>query len=142
MVAMVQDRDGRIVAVHRTFLARNGLAKANVQPNKMMLGPCAGAAVRFAKPAEIVAVAEGIETALSVVQTCPGLAVWATLSTSGLKTLQLPGEVREVIICADADVAGERAALAAAERFSAQGREVRIARPSGANDFNDMLKGM
>jgi putative DNA primase/helicase len=141
MVAAVLDRDGRIVAVHRTFLAPNGSRKAEVTPNKLMLGPCAGGAVRFAKPAMVLAVAEGIETALSVAQACPNLAVWSTLSTSGLKTLQLPHEVLEVVICADADVAGEKAAFAAAERFSRQGRRVRIARPTGTNDFNDMLRG-
>ncbi len=41
MVAGVQDPDGRVVAVHRTFLSRNGTAKASVSEPKMSLGPVA-----------------------------------------------------------------------------------------------------
>ena len=52
--------------------------------------------------------------------------------------------MREVIILADHDAngAGERAAYAAAERWIAEGRRVRLALPPlpGA-DFNDVLLG-
>jgi putative DNA primase/helicase len=140
MVAAVQNADGPIIAIHRTFLNKVGSGKANVQPDKMMLGPCAGGAVRFAKTASVVAIAEGIETALSIAQACPHLAVWAALSAPGMRALQLPDLVREVIICADNDLdgTGERAAEAAAVRFVNEGRKVRIAIPTSANDFNDL----
>jgi putative DNA primase/helicase len=141
MVAAVQAPDGRIVAIHRTFLKGDGSGKANVEQQKMMLGPCGGGAVRFARPAPTIAVAEGIETALSISQACPDLAVWAALSASGMCVLRLPEDVREVILCADKDAngVGERAARAAAARFVSEGRKVRIAKPTGANDFNDEL---
>jgi phage/plasmid primase-like uncharacterized protein len=141
MVAAVQNIVGEIVAVHRTYLRADGDGKANLVPDKMMLGPCAGGAVRFAKPAEVLAIAEGIETALSIVQACSGLAVWASLSTSGMKTLQLPSLVREVIVCADADDngAGQKAASDAAMRFIREGRRVRVAHPGRGRDFNDLL---
>jgi phage/plasmid primase-like uncharacterized protein len=140
MVAAVQNADGAIVAIHRTFLKTDGSGKASVSPDKMMLGPCAGGAVRLAKPAAVIAIAEGIETALSIAQACPHLAVWAALSTAGVRALQLPELVREVIICADNDPdgTGERAAEAAAVRFVNEGRKVRIAIPTSANDFNDL----
>jgi putative DNA primase/helicase len=143
MVAAVQNMDGAIVAIHRTFLKKDGSGKANVQPNKMMLGPCAGGAVRFAKPASIIAIAEGIETALSIAQACPHLAVWAALSAAGIRALQLPESVQEVIICADNDPdgTGERAAETAAARFVKQGKRVRIAKPHGAKDFTDLNEG-
>ena len=35
------------VAIHRTFLIRDGSAKAPVEPAKMMLGPCGGGVVRL-----------------------------------------------------------------------------------------------
>jgi putative DNA primase/helicase len=142
MVAAVQNMDGAIVAIQRTFLKKDGSGKANVQPNKMMLGPCAGGAVRFAKPASVIAIAEGIETALSIAQACPYLAVWASLSAPGMRALQLPEVVQELIICADNDPdgTGERAAKAAAARFVNEGRKVRIAIPANANDFNDLLR--
>lgn len=140
MLAGVQTLEGRIVAVHRTFLESDGTGKANVERQKMMLGPCAGGAVRFAKPASAIAIAEGIETALSVAQACPDLAVWATLSTSGMVALQLPDAVREVIICADADPPGEKAATDTAMRLKREGRNVRIAYPPLNRDFNDALR--
>jgi putative DNA primase/helicase len=142
MVAAVQNREGDIVAILRTFLASDGRGKANLEPAKMALGPIAGGAVRFAKAAETLALAEGIETALSV-QQATGIATWAALGTANFARIELPECVRQVIVCADHDVsgAGERAALAAAAKFMREGREVRIARPpSPDTDFNDLLR--
>jgi putative DNA primase/helicase len=48
MVALVTNgADATPIAVHRTFLARDGRRKAPVEPTKMMLGPCRGGAVRL-----------------------------------------------------------------------------------------------
>src|ERR1700692_2456675 len=47
MVACVQNANGAIVAIHRTFLNPDGSGKAAVEKQKMMLRPCAGGAVRF-----------------------------------------------------------------------------------------------
>ena len=96
-------------------------------------------AVRLGPAGPKVAVAEGIETALSV-QQAAGLTTWAALSTSGIRSLVLPPQVREVVLCPDADDAGERAAQAAAERFTAEGRAVSIAKPPAGQDFNDRLR--
>ncbi len=81
---------------------------------------------------------EGIETGLSV-QQATGLPVWATLSTSGLRAVILPPATTVVTIAADGDEAGEVAAQAAARRFIAEGRTVKIARPPKGMDFNDVL---
>ena len=97
--------------------------------------------MRFAKPAAVLGVGEGIETMLAVAQACPNLGVWAALSTSGLKNLELPEVVREIIIAADGDDAGEQAADHAAERFIREGRTVRIAYPGRGRDFNDLIRG-
>ena len=64
---------------------------------------------------------------------------WAALSTSGLRAFDLPIEVRDVIVLADADNAGE-AARKCARRWKREGRRVRIARPPRGADFNDLLK--
>jgi putative DNA primase/helicase len=51
MMALVTNgANGTPIAVHRTFLAHNGGRKAPVEPQKMMLGPCRGGAVRLADP--------------------------------------------------------------------------------------------
>jgi phage/plasmid primase-like uncharacterized protein len=129
-----------VIAVHRTFLRADGTDKANLDPQKAALGPIAGGAVRLAPPGETLALAEGIETALSV-QQATGLSAWAALGTANLSRVELPYYVRDVDICADADGPGEKAALAAAAKLMREGRKVRIARPlSAGTDFNDLLR--
>ena len=141
MVALVtRGHDGEPLAIHRTFLARDGAGKAPVTPQKMMLGPCRGGAVRLAMPVGKLMVGEGIETCLAAMQ-ATGFPAWAALSTSGLRALQLPAEVDEVIVLADGDDPGEAAALDAARRWKREGRAVRIARPPTGMDFNDLLPG-
>ena len=139
MVALVTNGpDATPVAIHRTFLARNGAGKAPVDPEKMMLGPCRGGAVRLAEPRDVLMVGEGIETCLAAT-IATGRPAWAALSTSGLRALDLPNYLQDVIVLADGDETGEAAARDCAMRWKRQGRRVRIARPPPGMDFNDML---
>lgn len=139
MIALVtRGSDDVPLAIHRTFLARNGDGKAPVEPKKMMLGPCRGGAVRLAQVGEVLLVGEGIETCLAAMQET-GHAAWAALSTSGLRALDLPKDVRDVVVLADADDPGEAAAQDCASRWIREGRRVRIAQPPKGMDFNDML---
>ena len=140
MVALVTlGGTGSPIAVHRTFLARDGGGKAPVNPAKMMLGPCRGGVVRLGASGDVLMVGEGIETCLAAMQPT-GNSVWAALSTSGLRSLDLPRDVRDVIVLADGDEAGEAAAQDCARRWKREGRRVRIARPPQGMDFNDLLK--
>jgi hypothetical protein len=140
MVALVMcGTDDAPLAIHRTFLARDGSGKAPVEPAKMMLGPCRGGVVRFADPGEVLMVGEGIETCLAAMQ-ATGHPTWAALSTSGLRTLDLPRDARDVIVLADGDEPGEAAAQDCALRWKREGRRVRIARPPHGMDFNDLLE--
>ena len=141
MVAVVtRGNDGQPQAIHRTYLSRDGAGKALVSPQKMMLGPCRGGAVRLGTTIGKLMVGEGIETCLAAMQ-ASGLPAWAALSTSGLRTLELPTDIDEVIVLADGDDPGEAAALDAARRWKHEGRTVRIARPPSGMDFNDVLLG-
>ena len=140
MVALVtHGATGSAIAVHRTFLARDGGGKAPVDPAKMMLGPCRSGAVCLGEPRAVLMVGEGIETCLAAMQ-ATGNAAWAALSTSGLRSLDLPRDVRDVIVLADGDEPGEAAAQDCARRWHREGRRVRIARPPIGMDFNDLLK--
>jgi putative DNA primase/helicase len=141
MVALVTNgADGMPIAIHRTYLARDGGGKAPIDPQKMMLGPCRGGAVRLAEPGDVLMVGEGVETCLAAMQ-ASGYPAWAALSTSGLRSLDLPTNIHDVIVLADGDEAGEAAARDCALRWKRQGRRVRIARPPQGMDFNDMLLG-
>ncbi|WP_339690088.1 toprim domain-containing protein [Celeribacter baekdonensis] len=141
MLAQIRGPKGEPLGLHRTFLKPDGSGKADVEPQKMMLGPSSGGAVRFGPDNRVIALAEGIETALSVSQ-ASRLTVWATLSTSGLKGLILPPPpVAEVIvIAADHDPAGISAAEQTAERLEREGRAVSVIYPRApGSDFNDLL---
>jgi hypothetical protein len=139
MLALVtRGYDGVPRAIHRTFLAFDGAGKAPVEPSKMMLGPCRGGVVRLANPGDLLMVGEGIETCLAAM-VASGHPAWAALSTSGLRAVDLPDDVRNVIVLADGDDAGEAAARDCAFRWKREGRRVRIARPPRGTDFNDML---
>ena len=139
MVAGVQGPDGRVVAVHRTFLSRNGTAKASVSEPRMSLGPVAGGAVRLAKANGRLAVSEGIETGLSILQ-ATGIPTWAALSAPNMANMILPPDIRNVILGPDGDEAGATHARQAARRFVDEGRTVRIAPAPEGQDFNDMLR--
>ncbi|HET9534847.1 MAG TPA: toprim domain-containing protein, partial [Mesorhizobium sp.] len=139
MVALVTDGvEGAPLAIHRTYLARDGAGKAPVNPARMMLGSCRGGVVRLAQPDTLLMIGEGIETCLSAMQ-ATGHPAWAALSTSGLRSLDLPRGVRDVIVLADGDEPGEAAARDCALRWKREGRRVRIARPPIGMDFNDLL---
>jgi putative DNA primase/helicase len=139
MVALVtRGVDDAPLAIHRTFLARDGAGKAPVDPQRMMFGPCRGGAVRLGLPTDVLMVAEGIESCLAAIL-ATGDPAWAALSTSGLRALDLPGDVHEVIVLADGDDPGEAAARYCAVRWKREGRRVRIARPPQGMDFNDLL---
>jgi hypothetical protein len=82
MIALVmRGSDGAPIAIHRTFLARDGSGKAPEESPKMMFGPCRGGAVRLGVPGDMLMAGEGIETCLAAMQTT-GRPAWAALSTS------------------------------------------------------------
>jgi hypothetical protein len=126
MVARVDSLDGGLVAVHRTWLDRDPSGHLR-RRDRALLGPVGGGSVRLGPAAEELLIGEGIETTLAGMA-ATGLPGWAALSTSGLKALLLPREVRSVIICADNDDngAGERAARTAEQRWRAEVRAVQI----------------
>lgn len=128
-----------ITGVHRTFLRADGSGKAPLLPDKMTLGKIRGAAVQLAAAGPQLAVSEGIETGLSVLQ-ATGIPTWAALSTGGVMTLVLPPEVKQVFIAADADEVGLKAAEAAAWRWFKEDRRVRIIKPPKGTDFNDLAR--
>ena len=141
LIALVTDAAGQPIAVHRTFLAPDG-GKAKVEPAKASLGPVWRGAVRLAPviPGTSLVIGEGVETSASAGRLM-GLPAWAAVSAGNLaKGLTLPPDVRRVVIATDPDRPGRDAARDAWLRWTAEGREVRIATPDGAGDFNDLLR--
>lgn len=159
MVACMQV-GGSVTGVHRTYLAPDGSGKAEIRVTegrdvrlakaKLMLGQAEGAAVRLAPLGPNLAIAEGIETALSVLQLAPGWCVWAALSAGNLPAVAIPEGVRRLVYVADGDHkydprqrswrrVGLRKAQEAAEALSGLGIETSIVVPSTNSDMNDTL---
>ena len=142
MVALVEGGEG--FAVHRTFLRPDGSGKAGLaNGDKLMLGATAGGAVRLSGGASRLAVAEGIESALSLLcglLTGPAQ-VWAALSTSGMRALRLPAQIGQLVIAGDGDQPGREAVHVLANRAHALGWRVSLIDPGESADFNDILTG-
>jgi Toprim domain len=141
LVAAVQ-RGDEIVAVHRTYLDEPG-RKASVDPEKAMLGPVAGGAVRLSTGSGPLVVAEGIETSLSVLDGLHGLdaQVWAALSAGGIAGLELPAAAGELVIAPDPKPIERKAAVVLAKRAARLGWRVKIMEPpQGGGDWNDAAR--
>lgn len=143
MVAKVTKWDSdELIAIHRTYLKPDGSWKADVEPNKAMLGSTKGGAVHLTPAGSTLAIAEGLETALAVYQ-ITGHPTWSGLSAGGIESLEMPPSplAEIVLIYEDNDPVGQQKALNKANLCYREGRRVQIMTPYvwGA-DFNDVLK--
>jgi len=145
LICAAQDIKGEIVGVQRIYVTPDG-RKAGLEPQKAAKGSTWRAAVRLNSIAPEILIGEGIETSASAGMLL-GLPAWAAISAGNLAMgLILPPEVRSVIIAADDDGVnrqgrnpGLEAAEAAARRWQAEGRKVRIVKPdTPGKDFNDV----
>ena len=153
MVAAVRTVAGRLVTLHKTYLTDNGRKAPVAAPKQIQKLPAdrtvTGCSVHFGTPRKTLALAEGIETALSVVKVT-GLPCWACLSAHGLEAVEVPQAVTRVFVFADKDRSGtgQKAAGVLATRVRERGVKVVILLPwdpipEGAKgvDWNDVLQG-
>jgi hypothetical protein len=146
MVAPVVDIHGEQVGIHMTYLRPDGLGKAefgNPELQRETRGVIRGGAIRLMPhdPKRPLGIGEGIESSLSGAELFQ-LPAWSAVYAGGLKTVELPPGIHAIVIFADNDAsgAGQRNALAAHDRWRAEGREVRIkCPPVTGQDFNDTL---
>lgn len=139
LVAAVTDNSGEITGIHRTFLDPSGDAKANVASPRRSLGAILGNGVRFGVIDEFAIIGEGIETVLSLKSVMPHLPMVAALSAAHLAAWKIPAGLGRLIIAADNDGAGRRAARKLVERAKAAGVEAGTIVSQG-KDFNDDLR--
>jgi putative DNA primase/helicase len=147
MVALIRDKNGAFITLHRTYLNQDG-CKADLPIIKKMMSPIKqgaskGGAIRLYRPTDDLILAEGIETALALHMALNEPA-WACVSAGGLKSVQIPIGVKRVIIGADNDVSGvgQMAAKELAGRLIGEDktREVKIIIPERAGtDWLDVL---
>jgi hypothetical protein len=130
-------------AIHRTYINTGVQGKANVTPAKVMLGQTKGGAVRLSDGPDKLVVAEGIETALSLMTGLyPGKhRVWAAVSASGMAALELPTKPSQLVVASDGDSTGREAAEKLCNRAHALGWKVSLLPAPDGQDWNDVLQG-
>jgi hypothetical protein len=137
LVGAIQNAEGRITAVQRIYIDPVTAKKVSAKPAKKTKGPMQDGAVRLAKPARILGIAEGIETAMSAMHMF-SLPVWACLGAQRLKAVWIPEEVEQLVLFADRGEVGMREAIDAAEVYEAKGLSTEIVLPDEPHkDFND-----
>ncbi|WP_237213994.1 DUF7146 domain-containing protein [Falsiroseomonas oryziterrae] len=140
MVAlMTLPETGEPCGAHVTYLRADGAGKAEGQRQKVMLG--AAGVIRLVPDADVstgLGLAEGIETALAVMQRAGWSPVWAATSAGAMDRFPVLPGIEALTIFADADGAGIKAARACGRRWAAAGREARLLAPP-AGDWNDAL---
>jgi hypothetical protein len=140
LVAAVTDLDGAMTGILRTWLARDGSAKAPLATPRKALGRLLGSGLRFGEATDVLAAGEGLETMLSLRVVLPNMPMVAALSSAHLAALILPSGLRRLYIARDNDRAGHRAADALGIRANADGIEDIVLTPY-ADDFNTDLCG-
>jgi putative DNA primase/helicase len=132
MLAKITAPSGEAVALHRTYLTKEGV-KADVPTVKKITstsGSLIGASIKLFKPTDgVLGVAEGIETALAATlgSTVPTQAAY---SASGLASFVWPSSVQHLVIFADNDQAGIEAAEKLKQRAFDRGISCKVTIPS------------
>ena len=145
MAAPITDVDGKQIGIHMTYLRQDGRGKAEFGDPKLQRetrGVLVGGSIRLMPydPKRALGIGEGIETSLAGAEIF-GLPAWSAVYAGGIKTVELPPEIRAIVIFADHDASGVgwRNAQEAYWRWIAGGRHVRIVMPPTVGDFNDIL---
>ncbi len=138
MIAAVNNDDGVVTGVLRTWLARDGRSKAPLDAPRKALGTLAGNAVRIGAANDVLIVGEGVETVLSLRSVLPFMPFAAALSAQHLGMFHFPSTVRRLYIAVDRDDAGFRAAGVLRKQATAAGIDVMLLLPT-RKDFNDDL---
>lgn len=141
MVAKIIGPNDKAVNLHVTYLTPEGFKADVPTPKKVMAGKLPdGCAIRLAKAAPVMGVAEGIETAISAALMFD-MPVWACVNGTLLSKWVPPDVAEQVTVFADNDVnyAGHAKAYHLANRLEVQFKrkvEVRFPPVSGT-DWND-----
>lgn len=148
MLAVFQDASGAVTGCHRTFLTPDGRAKADGAAKKMF-GTCKDGAIRLSPPAPVLALAEGIETALAYRQWArqargETVAVWAAGDRGSVVApdgVCLPDWAQEVRVIVDNDTRIKRDIDAWVEAAAAKFAPVPVQQvvPPRGMDFLDWL---
>lgn len=132
-------RGQKLAGLHLTFIDDG--KKLGRRMYAVEQGSMAGSAVRLHKlnGSDAIVIGEGIETSLSAAQ-ITGLPAWAALDAGKLEAVQIPDQIKRVVIAGDSDhsYTGQAAAYALAKRLKHEGKSVEVMIPDEiGKDWND-----
>lgn len=146
LMAGARSHIGEITAVQITFLNAHTAAKADIPVAKRSFGVVKGSAVTLQedKSSNVLFVAEGVETALSLKSAEVQGTIKASLGLSNMKRIAPDNRDTHVVICADHDAPDSPAAKSLEKSvisLQERGLEVIVVKPDKiGQDFNDVLK--
>jgi len=144
MLATYALPDSTAITMHRTFLTSHGNKADIVNPKKVLpaLQEMRGGAIRLFEPKDgLIAIAEGIETALAVTE-LTDIPCWSAVSAALLEGFEPPKGIKYVMIFSDNDKSftGQKAAYALANRLTVQNKlTVEVHLPTQTGDWLDEL---
>ncbi|MBP9691771.1 MAG: AAA family ATPase [Alphaproteobacteria bacterium] len=159
LMAIARSPAGEVTAVQLIFLDPHTANKANIPVPKRSFGALTGAAVTIqtcpplhlggehgesGKSSNLLLIAEGVETALSLKEAGVKEEIKASLGLSNIKNLELKNPNTHVIICGDHDASDSQATKnleKSAQVLQEKGFKVTVIKPDKlGEDFNDVLK--
>jgi putative DNA primase/helicase len=143
LLGLVEHTEGGATGIHAVYLNRlDASVRFTTEPRKRSFGVVKGGAVRLAPAGPVLAIAEGIEDALTFMQ-ATGTPSWAAISADGIRSFVPPplAETGTLILIEDQDAnqTGQQAVADAARRLSQAGYTIKIARPTVGKDLNEAL---
>lgn len=141
MIAAVRDADG-LVAVEQTLLRSDGLALAEIDTPKRMLGLPVGGLGRWGgTPVKTIRLAEDvIEAASAMVVGTHGLPVWPVFGCTRYASIDIPPSIERIIIYTAPGDAAADAIGWAIRHLTKGGRALDVIIPPGDASWNAYLK--
>ncbi|PEQ12542.1 topoisomerase [Novosphingobium sp. PC22D] len=129
-------RDGDLAAIQRIFLD----PRTRSSTAKLCLGRAIGSAWTNGIHGNVLGLCEGFETAAAFTALV-GIKAWASMGAKRFHQLTIPRQVERLILLADNDAEGHRAAIRALVAYSRPGLAIETRwPPHAANDWADLLK--
>ena len=135
MIAAVETDLG-LIAVQRTFLDLQVITRKPLANPKVALGLLGGGAIRLAPATDELGLAEGIEDAMSAMEWF-GTPTWALGGIERLALVDIPAQVRRIVVYGDRGKPAEVGLERAREHLIGNGRSLEVRLPDRHDDWND-----
>lgn len=142
LIAPLQDRHGHCTAVQQIFLCRetdDAWRDDKGKRVKRTLGSMSDGCVRLGLPDTVLGLAGSVEDALAA-SSLYSLPVWATCGEQRMARVWVPPEIEHIVIFADADEAGRKAAEEAKAAHQRNGRAVAVMAPVSGKDWTQVTE--